>query len=420
MTMSYLTVRFRRVCAALFMLLFAFLVLPVQQAAGQDQPLDVFGYFQVYYANMFESQGAPDAMESTYENTFALQQANLFFNKNFNPKVNAFVNFEVTNAFSTEQNWGSFSLDEAWIGYKTNSSFELKAGLLTPTFNNLNEVKNRTPLLPYVIRPLAYEESFGDMLNLDAYAPDRAYVQVGGTLPVGGVKLEYAAYAGNSDIIRDHGGHEEEAGHVEEADHEEEAEHAEEAGHEEEAHEDIGHFGLHPGAGTDSSPLKTFGGRVGVRYKSLKAGISATRGFQDVEFARAPDHAGEHENEVPHHRIGGDLSFRVADFTLEAEAIKVLYSSDSPDVNLDKLFYYSLLNYDVTDRFFGFATYNYIEDQNLPVLDGGMKGYGVGAGFRPSFNVVVKTQYSHYTAEDSHGDFQFNSDYLHVGVSVLF
>ena len=99
----------------------------------------------------------PDRRSSGTRNTFILQQANIFFRKQFNSRFAAFVDLEFTNTYASTRKWGTFRLEEAWVRYQTSEEFSIKAGLLVPVFNNLNEIKNRMPLLPYITRPFVYE-----------------------------------------------------------------------------------------------------------------------------------------------------------------------------------------------------------------------------------------------------------------------
>ena len=109
----------------------------------ENQELNVFGYFQVLLDNGSKSLIHPRV------NSFSLQQMNLFLAKEISPSLSSFVNFEVTNSYSSDKNWGSFNLEEAWIKYRHGNEFNVKAGLLIPAFNNLNEIN---------FGPLAIEE----------------------------------------------------------------------------------------------------------------------------------------------------------------------------------------------------------------------------------------------------------------------
>ncbi|MEL7170678.1 MAG: hypothetical protein AAGN64_15130, partial [Bacteroidota bacterium] len=178
-------------------------------AWAQEEPLDIFGYFQAQflYENVDEErlQGASPTFLS--ENvidrdedvtSFNLQQLNLFFRKALGSKSTAFVDLEFINTFSTGDGTGSAALNEAWVSYRMKRGLVFKLGLHVPPFNRLNEIKNRTPLLPYVVRPLVYETSFEEFLALEDYLPNQAFAQVSGTLPYRDMRLSYAGYLGNT------------------------------------------------------------------------------------------------------------------------------------------------------------------------------------------------------------------------------
>ena len=141
-------------------LILCFLLLATASAGAQSQekPLRIFGYFQ----NSFQQWTAFEFRPK--QNSFSLQQLNLFFQKDLGTNWTAFVNFEFLNNFSSSRQWGSANLEETWVKYRASMRFNLKLGLLVPIFNNLHEIKNRTPLLPYIIRPLAYETSFSEFI----------------------------------------------------------------------------------------------------------------------------------------------------------------------------------------------------------------------------------------------------------------
>jgi len=118
-------------------------------------------------------------------------------------------------------------------------------GLHTPPFNNLNEIKNRTPLLSYIVRPLVYETSFQENLLFKEYIPQDAYIQAYGFIPSGPTKLDWAVYVGNSPNMSS------------------------------DSDPTLSNTGL------DTSRTLLIGGRVGIRHNELKAGFSATRDYTD-------------------------------------------------------------------------------------------------------------------------------------------
>lgn len=289
-------------------------------AQGEDD-LRVFGYFQTSFQHVSSDV-------SRDENTFNLQQLNLFFQKNISTHWSAFVNFEILNNYSSSRHWGALNLEEAWVKYRYNKSFTLKLGLSVPAFNYLNEIKNRTPLLPYIIRPLIYETSFGEFLALEEFVPARAFVQAYGFFPVGGAKLDYALYLGNSPNINNNS----ERGQT----------------------------------GVDTTATVLVGGRVGIRLTDGQAGISATYDrtnmFRDallhsnIAFllaSRSPDDF----QERPRFRLGADLSYLWNKIYLESEYVSVVYDDGWEELEADRQFYYFTLGYHLSERLFIYGGY---------------------------------------------------------------
>lgn len=330
--------------------------LGLTEGFGQSSEIDLstFGYFQVMFQHGETSTNDQDpsvaftaerAKHQERDNSFSVQQLNLFFQTDFSRKWRSFVNFEVLNNFSSSLGWGSFDLDEAWIRYRANPRFILKAGLHVPKFNRLNEIKNRTPLLPYIIRPLVYEESFAEDISIEDYVPERAFAEVEGWLPVGPAKLDYAVYLGNSPNVN--------------------------------SQFDNLRAGESRQTGVDTTASMLVGGRAGLRYGELELGISATR--ESVNFFRelaepldggrpfVKDVSPEDLTGIPRTRLGADLSYHRGPFALEGEYIAVRYDVDLPPelasldgpplIDLSRTFYYGTLGVEINERLLVYASY---------------------------------------------------------------
>jgi hypothetical protein len=305
-----------------------FICLSSVLAQSSDKPLKIFGYFQ----NEFEYQKGTADIEDFDQNTFVLQQLNLFFQKDFSEEWTAFVNFEILNSFSSQRRWGGLNLEEAWIKYRSSRQFNLKLGLQIPIFNNFNEIKNRTPLIPYIIRPLVYETAFRENIQVDEYAPQSAYAQAYGFIPSHEWKFDYAFYAGNTaNISREI-----------DADR----------------------------SGTDTTSSVLVGGRIGLRYKELKVGISGTRdiinyfsGFYDTLFTNVSQNKFK---EVPRFRFGVDFSYNYENFSFEGEYIQVNYNFEVSNFKFDRYFYYATLGYYISDPLFAFVSYWVTEEYYPP------------------------------------------------------
>ena len=352
-----------------------------------EEPVEVFGYFQT--TGEFSIDNEHERRDNT---SFNAQQLNILFRKELTSRWSSFINVEFLNSFSSKENLGSATLDEAWLRYRHDHRFDLRMGLLVPRFNNLNEIKNRTPLLPYAIRPIVYEESFGDFFELAEYVPERAFVQAMGFWQMEDVKLDYALYLGNSPNLIQNG--------------------------------EIGQSGI------DSTTTFLVGGRVGLRTSSIRIGFSGTR--DELNFGTDfPQLAGIDPNrlvERPRYRWGTDLSVNLGRWLLEAEGIIVRYDFDVTSLKVQRQFLYATLGYYDTERLFVYGTYWYI-DEAADVMDiseeANLFVYSGGASYALLDRITLKAQYA--TVKVDHrqtgGDAFDESGFVYkfvAAVSVLF
>jgi hypothetical protein len=306
-----------RLKAALACLLMSALPLFAQIDPGD---IKIFGYFQTSFRHTTPLQQDPE------QNTFNMQQLNLFFQKDLSLQWTAFINFEFLNNFSSSRRWGSANLEEVWLKYRSGKEFNLKLGLQIPVFNNLNEIKNRTPLLPYIIRPLVYETSFSEFIPVEEFLPTRAYIQAYGFyLFTEEVKFDYALYLGNSPNISTPRPDSLEAIQT----------------------------------GIDTTDTFLVGGRIGARFRELKVGLSASLDhvnfFQGIETLVGG--SSSRFNEMRRLRVGGDFSVNLGPVAFESEFIAVTYDDDIEEVKLNKSFYYATLGYHLSERLFAYGSY---------------------------------------------------------------
>ncbi len=364
-----------------------------------SEPLKLFGYFQNSLMRQSENPGDP-----AYT-SFNLQQLNLFLQRDINRSWRAFINFEILNTFSSSRRWGSFNIEEAWVRYRLDKRFSLKLGLHIPTFNHLTEIKNRTPILPYVIRPLVYETSFSEFIAVEEFTPARAFAQVYGFLPLKEMKLDYAFYLGNSPNISNL----------------------------DEINPDTGRQ-----SGQDTSETFLFGGRIGLRRGELKVGLSATLDY--VNYFRAlkgflPDQ-GVRFSEIPRVRLGGDLALYLGRFSLEAEFITVTYDDDFPEVSLNKRFYYATLGYQFSEPLFVFISY-WLTEQDFPITVPGegetsrletvkndVRVPNIGLAYNLNDRITMKAQFAPVEIENKTDipffPQKFNFNHYSMAVSVFF
>jgi hypothetical protein len=364
--------------------------------AQEAQPIKLFGFFQVNYTY------TPEYALANAQNSFNVQQMNIMMRKELGNNFSAFVGLQFINSFSTERMWGAMNIEEAWVKYQM-SGLSLKCGILIPTFNNLNTIKNKTPILPYIIRPIVYESSMLSLVDNGDFVPEHAFVQNSGVLARGeGQLLDYAIYIGNSesDYITN------------------------------------GTVGATV-SGNDTTTFKMIGGHVGFRKNGLRVGVSAT---YDREKVGVRDSTASFLSvgNVPRVRIGSDLSFKVAGFSFEGEMIFVQHTLNDLDkaglkkivqrttnpisqyhAALDKKFYYFNIMYDISDMWYVYGGYSYLNDDFQTRLKDGCTFLTMGGGFRPIDQVIVKGQYVHVGAKNE-DLYKLDLSNYNVAISVLF
>lgn len=367
----------------------ALLIVPsIALSQGSESPLRIFGYFQ----NSFYHQ--TDLIDDSSENTFTVQQLDVILQKNLTHRWTAFIDLEFINSYSSARSWGAFNLERAWVKYRKNQGLNIKLGLLVPKFNRLNEIKNRTPLLPYIIRPIAYETSFSEIIPIEEFVPQRAFIQIYGFVPHKKLKYEYAIYGGNSP--------------------------------------DINTDPATGQTGVDTSSTGLIGARIGIRHSAFAFGVSATH-----EYVNRFRYLLIHEKyggsihrfaDIPRVRIGGDFSFELKNFFFESEYISAIYDDDEPRLDLDVEFYYVTLGYQINDRLFAFGSYWQSKSRAMRGVGKDFEITGVdfkipnlGAAYHLNDRVTFKAAAAHGDADfdisEEYGDeFYFYT----VAVSVRF
>lgn len=371
------------------------LLLPaVARAQIGDSNLRMFGYFQTSYLH------AKDAESDRVQKSFSMQQLNMFLQRDLGSKATAFANFEVLNNFSSGKQWGSLSIEEAWLRWHFDPRLNLRVGLQTPTFNYLNDIKNRTPLLAYVIRPLVYESSFNEIIRVEEYLPARAYIQAYGYIPKGVAKFDYAVYLGNSPNIN--------------------------------SNQEYGQTGV------DTTASFLVGSRVGLRAGEFGLGVSAT--YDRYDFPKEINSLiGEDKQkflQVPRVRLGGDFRYSLRNFSLESEFIRVNYDENDSDLSVDLRFYYATLFYEPISALKLYASYWYVKEEQFGFeeeigLNGAYRSYydvdyffraiGGGASLNLDDNIVIKLQAAPVRQEVETPTIHNESDqyYFAMGLSVV-
>lgn len=365
-----------------------------QNISAQSDDLNIFGYYQINYTNFDVYTGDTKTMEV---NSFLMQQMNLFFQKNFTSEFSSFVNLEFTNSFSLRDSIGGLKIEEAWLKYSPSTAFNLKAGVLIPRFNNFNEIKNRTVLLPYIYRPIAYETYFFSQFGTGEFVPTQANLQIYGNLAIAdGFSANYAAFYGNSETTM------------------------------------LNTNANFWGPGQDPTPYKLVGGRLGFEYGDLQLGGSITYDRKDMnEISNGWSMVEVGIGSVPRTRLGAYLNYAVAGFELEAELIKVTYDFTQGNKDtlaskammgvpqkFEKTYYHANLLYNITDELAAYAGYDYLEGEDNIFISRGLGISTFGAAYRLNNSVILKVQYDHHDANMA-GTMLTRNDYL-IGASVSF
>ena len=378
------------------------------------QDLQIFGFMQPLAINWDENitltqkvKSTPIALDVNSKtelpkkyNSFSVQQANIMARNDFGNGFSAFINLELTNNYSSSQGWGDLQLQEAFVRYEYSNFLKAKVGLFIPTFNNMYEIYNRTPILPFIFRPYVYEPMLKSFVDNSDFLPQRAFAQIDGVIPVGDANIDYALYIGNVDnsffensktpIATDYT----------------------------------------PVNGNQLTKYISVGGRIGARISTLKAGVSFVQDRNNLSQLKIDPDFGVGETvdfgAPVRYKIGADLSYSIEGFTLLAEYIQssTKLSSTQKDSlnawsqlttdlsllsqhqrflkegafstnNIDASFMFASLQYDITDKLYAYGTYSRLANNKILRIsdDNPIVGIGGGLGFRASDQVVVKLQY---------------------------
>jgi len=442
---------------------------------SQGEDLRIYGYMQAYGAYFSNyiveypvnpllgndpNKPGKFVKEIDYKPYFTAQQLNLFFTKNFRGRwgdFTAFVNLEATNNFSAKQNFGNFKVEEVFGKYGIDEELNIKFGYFIPPFNNLNEIKNRMPLLPFLFRPTIYE-SYINEINIviqEDFVPQKANIQIYGGIPLSSdITFNYALYGGN----------------------------AEQSYYSNQA------LSIFP-AGIDTSKYKLLGGRIGLESYGIpfiadqdlifKVGISGTydrdnrnkylnqsilnnqtqiaslgvAGLTNLYLAPI-------DGNLQRYRLGADFSFTISGLTIEGEVVHVKYFNNDPQIaymnkyrdnlqnalllvggaaktlqmeilanptspdnavkvlrlssmqsfidkarnefrenitvgkEFDKQFYYISANYNITEDFQIYVSYDFSKDLADLRLDDQVHMFYAGLNWKPTYAFVFKLQYA--------------------------
>ncbi len=367
---------------------------PFSPAFGQTGETAIFGSLQTVLFNQKsrvtfgQLQAGNTTVLHEERSSFAVQQLDIFLQKPIGEHFSAFVDLEYQLNYSSDKKWGSLSLQEAWLNYAPIDEINLKVGMLYPAFNNLNEIKNRLALLPYIFRPGIYERLLSEVYMAEDYLPEHAFVQLSGLLPHGDIFWDYALYVGNA-----------------------EGSYISRRGSDGNPDNDLNqNFEFLTGVDPTEFNMKLFGGRLGIRARNenFKAGFSLTHDYDNFrDTTRFPRiYNGIRTplvGDAPRFRIGADLSGSVGNVRFESEFIRVLYdyhAADRLDIELDHLFYYTMLGYQFGDRLLVYGLYE--AGQDIFDQTSEHSSFSGGAAFQLNADITAKAQYIVYKNDYGH------------------
>ena len=346
---------------------------------GGNSELQLFGYFQntFRHESSFRTNRLTGVETASRANTFLVQQLNLFGRRELgqNRRWLVQLNLELLNSYSSFLRTGSLNLEEAWVLYRGSRQFNLKLGLQIPRFNALNEIKNRTPLLPYIVRPLVYESSFKEFIAVEEYVPQRGFVQAYGQFAGSRLKFDYAFYLGNTSSLLTF---------------------------------DNLLVANTAQTGVDTTDAMLFGFRFGARLSEWQLGFSAT--FDEVnDLIGLEPLVGGQANAfegVPRTRVGFDIRYEGRWWWFDAEGIRVQYNVPVEEFEFDRTFGYATLGVLLRDVVQAYASYWVTQDELLP--NGWRQRIRVyvptlGMAYTFPYNITIKAQYA-YAIIDAKND----------------
>jgi hypothetical protein len=329
--------------------------------------------------------------------SFQLQQLNMIVSSDIGSDLFGYVNLEMTNSTNTILDFGGIAIEDVFVRYNYNKYLKVKVGHFTPRFNSFSQTYNKFPIIPYIIRPFFYEKAWAGMVPPEDILPQKAFLQVYGFLPLGSLKLDYAAFVGNP----------------------------------ENSFLFMNGESVTAEPGTNKSMNVTVGGRVGLRGDMFDLGVSVSH---DKDQIPTLIDQGE-DAEQTRFRIGADLFVEYKMFSLTGEMIYVTYDFDgdlapwgawdlvntfnntskTPE-SLDKIAFFVTLNANITDKLFVYGTYNHFQDYYSDVFLNGLKGPFLGAGYSFNHKATLKFQYEHSTVDE--GMITYTGNLFRLAMSV--
>lgn len=407
--MSYWNAASRRTERALAALLLC--LLGAGPLTAQEAETNLFGSLQAIFftqkSRITLNTPLPDGTTTLTEerNSFAIQQLDIFLQRQIDDNFSAFVDMEYQLNYSSDHRWGSMSLQEAWLQYSHSDAFNVKLGLLYPAFNHLNEIKNRLALLPYIFRPGVYERLLSNLYRSEDYIPEHAFVQLSGAVPSGDFFWDWAVYVGNAEdsyISRTDAD-----GNI---------------------RQDLDRkFEFLSGVDPTNADLKLIGGRTGFRSRTehFKVGLSFTHDYDNLRdttrypmFFTRP--RAEFRGDARRMRLGADLSGSVGGVRFEGEFINVFYDYDLADkagFDMNLTFAHGMLGYWFTDKLFTYGSAEF----GTGTFDKGWSHSSLSFGASYLLNSAISAKAQFIVHEQRHDEDEDRAmlKFVFLGLSVL-
>ena len=177
--------------------------------------------------------------------------------------------------------------------------------------------------------------------------------------------------------------------------------------------------------GIDTTATVLVGGRIGIRYREAKLGLSATydntNGLQ--EFADELPYTAQDLKEMPRIRTGADFSFHLDRVSFETESIRVRFDDDLPDFDASLTFYYATLTYHLADDWSTYASYWYEEDTLTSEGNGRIKVPNLGMAYNINERITAKAQFARADLKSENPDGKVEKrdlNYYTLGISAIF
>jgi hypothetical protein len=331
-------------------------------AQDEVEKVNIYGIATADY-RVFGNNNDPAIGSGAVSNTFNIQ-FNLFLAGNVGSEWKYLAEVWVQNDFQFQQGINSLSdysqplLHQLWIEWRPSDAFGLRFGQILLPFASFNNIHSRPNLYWFIERPFPYEEP----ATTDGIGPLRAEfgnLSASGTVRLSdGLKLDYAAYVGNTDrrILN----------------------------------------------GLDLSSTKVFGTRVAARTDNITLGLSAA-----TNLVEQVDSVAQANRTL----LAGDLKAEFGNITVIGEFIQSLetiealprttgFNARNYASGVNYQFAYGSAAYNFDEKWLAFVGFDYYRTnaEGARFSTNPATRATAGLNFRPADKVIVKAQANYHFA----------------------